>query len=206
MVGGPSCLHAKKSLHDKTHVGHSLSKCKSSVAFDASKLRAYSMCQAMPTGHYERSDLECESCKLKPRPNETTLKIWYCCSFRLSEQNVKWRAFTRRAHRRRLMLKALIVFMHIATFCLMLWEVYNIFVPVKKLFQHLNYKQTHWGVKRELGELRKQYVEEKGNSCVELYDCDERKKTSVTIMLSIIRAIRFRGQWLSKENAFWKTS
>ena len=71
MVGGPSIVFTRKAMVDETFIRNSGNICKSIVGIDASQLYLYSMCQPKPTGLYTRWEYDAESNRFKPQQNKS---------------------------------------------------------------------------------------------------------------------------------------
>ena len=67
-------------------------------------------------------------------------------------------------------------FVDTATLCLKLWDAVINIVHVKKLF-HSSQEDIQRGIKKkELDELRKEYIQEKGYHVIEMHECGWWKK------------------------------
>ena len=71
VVGGPSIIFTRKVVVDETFNRKSTNFCKSTVGNDARQLCSYSMCQPMPSGLYVRWDIDSETTRFTPRQNKT---------------------------------------------------------------------------------------------------------------------------------------
>ena len=103
----------------------------------------------------------------KTRP--VALKIWSCFIFNVQDLIVKLRASTLQADRRKLIASVLMGFVLIATLCLKQWDAFTTFVPVKNC-AHLTEEDIKRGSRRELDELRRNYIQEKGFTVIEMWD------------------------------------
>ena len=69
MTGGPSIVFTRKAVVAEIFIRDSSNVCKSIVGIDASQLYPYSMCQDMPTGLYTRWEFDSDMQKIKARHN-----------------------------------------------------------------------------------------------------------------------------------------
>ena len=132
VVGGPSIVFTRKAVVDETFIGKSINICKSIVGIDASQVYPYSMCQPMPTGLYTRwISIQKRVVSHLDKTRPAALKIWSCPISNEQDQNVKLKASSQQADRRKLTASVLMGFVLIATLCLKPWFAFTTSVPVK---------------------------------------------------------------------------
>ena len=176
VVGGPSTVFTRKAVVYETFIRKSTNICKSFVRIDASQLYPYSMCQPMPIGLYTRWDIDSETSGFTPRQNKTlALKIWSCLIFNVQDLIVKLRASKLQADRRKLIASVLMSFVLIEILCLKQWVAgcFYHFCPCQELRPSLTEEDIKRGSRRrELDELRRSYIQEKGFTIIEMRECE----------------------------------
>ena len=133
MVGGPSIVFTRKAVVDETFIRKSENICKSIVGIDASQLYFF-LCASPCQQDYTRDGNMTQNLidlKLN-RTNPETLRTWLCHISRDKDPTVKLRFSTLQELRKRLIVSKSMVFAHIVTLCLRLWDASIITVHVRK--------------------------------------------------------------------------
>ena len=127
----------------------------------------------------------------KTRP--VALKIWACLIFNVQDLIVKLRASTLQAYRRKLIASVLMGFVLIAILCLKQWVAFITFVTVKCcVFSQEDIKRG--SRRRELDELRRGYIQEKGFTVIQLWEFEWWRlyKTTTNVKLHIREIFPYR--------------
>ena len=128
----------------------------------------------------------------KTRP--VALKIWSCLIFNVQDLIVNLRASTLETDRRKLIASVLMGFVLIAILCLKQWVAFTTFVPVKSCAHLFTEEHVKRGSRRELDELRRSYIQEKGFTVIEMWECEWWRlyKTTVNVKLHIRENFPYR--------------
>ena len=178
-------MFTRKTVVDETHIGKSTNVCKLIVGTDASQICPYSTCKPMPTEFFTRYEFDADSQRSKPRQNQ---------SRRL--ENVVMSYFQRKRPDCRIEnvytagTQKKIDCSNAGGFCGLgntLFEAMGCFFLrsfCEEARSALFREDFQIGIrKREINEMRKQYIEEKGCNAVEMWECEWWKlyKTYVSV-------------------------
>ena len=142
------------------------------VGSDASQLYLFSRCQAMPIGLYTRWELNSEPGKLKPRQNKTRIfENMVMLFFQRVRPQCKVESFYMTGTQKKL--DAYIVDC-LCRHCNTEFEAKGFFYhyyPCQEACPYLTEEEIQRGIKKkELDELRKQFIEAKGYDVIEIYE------------------------------------
>ena len=171
MVGGPSMVFTRKAMVDETFTRDSGNICKSIVGIDASQLYPYSMCQPMPTGLHTRWEYDTESNRFKPQQNiSRNFENMVMSYFHRQRPDCKTESFYTTGTQKK------IDCFKVDGFCAHLFEAMGCFYhycPCQEARPSLTEKDIERGnKKREMDQMRKQYIKEKGYNVVEMWECE----------------------------------
>ena len=174
VVGGPSIVFTRKAVVDETFIRKSTNLCKSIVGIDVSQLYPHSMCQPMPTGLYTRWDFDSEKSRFTPRQNKTrsfeNMVMSYFQGIRLG---CKIESFFTTGRQRKIDCFSVDGF---CSHCNTVFEAMGCFChfcPCQELRPSLTEEEIQLGSKkRELGALKRHYIQEKGFKVIEMWECE----------------------------------
>ena len=174
MVGGPSIVFTRKAVVDETFIRNSENICKSIVGIDASQLYPYSMCQPMPTGLYTRWEYDTESNRFKPQQNKSrNFENMVMSYFQRQRPDCKIESFYTTGTQKKIDCFKLDGF---CAHCNTVFEAMGCFYHYCSC-QEARPSLTEVDIergnkKRELDQMRKQYIKEKGYNVVEMWECE----------------------------------
>ena len=174
MIGGRSIVFKGKAVVDETFIQNSGNICKSFVGIDASQLYPYSMCQPMPTGLYTRWEYDTESNRFKPQQNESRNSENMVMSyFQKQRPDCKIESFyTTGTQKKRHCFKVDGFWAHCKTVFEAMCCFYH-YCPCQEARRSLTAEDIKRGnKKRELDQMRKQFIKEKGYNVVEMWECE----------------------------------
>ena len=127
----------------------------------------------MPTGLYTRWKYDIESNRFKPQQNKSrTLRIWLCHFFKDKDLTVKLRVYILGTQKKIGCFKAVDFCAHYNTVLEALGSLYH-YYSCQEARHSLTQEKTEGGNKmRELDQMRKQYIKEKGYNVVEMWECE----------------------------------
>ena len=174
MVGGPSIVFTPKAVVDETFIRNSGNICKSIVGIDASQLYPYSMCQPMPTGLYTRWEYDTESNRFKPQQNKSrNFENMVMSSFQRQRPDCKIERFYTTGTQKKIECFKVDGF---CAHCHTVFEAMGCFYhycPCQEARPSLSEEDIEGGnKKREMDQMRKQYIKEKGYHVVEMRECE----------------------------------
>ena len=174
MVGEPSNVFIRKTVVDETFIRDSTNLRKRIVGIDASQLYHFSMCQAMPTSLYTRWELDSESGNFEPRRNNTrSCKKMVMLYFQRVRPWCKMENFYTTGTQKKFDAYSFDAFWG---HCNTLFEAmgcYYHYCPCQEARPSLTEEENQRRIKKKKpDEVRKQYVQEKGHSVLEMYECD----------------------------------
>ena len=189
IVGGPSIVFTRKAVVDENFIRKSPNICKSIVGIDASQLYPYSICQPMPTDLYTLWDIDSETSRLTPRQNKTrSFEIMVMIYYHCTRPDCKIESFYSTCRQKKLDRFSVDgVFSH----CITVFEAMGCFYhfcPCLELRPSLTEEDIKRGFrKRELDELRRGYIQEKGFTVIEMWECEWWRlyKTTTNVKLHI---------------------
>ena len=159
--------------------------CKSIVAIDASQLYPYSMCQPMPTGLYTRGNYDSECQKLMPRQNKTrSFENMILSYFQQTRPECGIESNVAIARQKKIDCFSVD---GICNHCNTVFEAmgfYFHYCPCQEARPSVTYNEIMRGIeKREQGQMRKEYIQQKGYKIIEMWECNrwELYRTDVTI-------------------------
>ena len=170
VVGGPSIVFTRKAVVDKTFIRKSANICKSFVEIDASRLYPYSMCQPMPTGLNTQWDFDSETSRFTPRRNKTrSFENMVMSYFQRTRPECEIESFVTTGGQKKIDRFSVDVFCsHCNTVFEPMGSFYH-FCPCQELRPSLTGEDIKRGsTKRELDELRRSYIQEKGFTAIEM--------------------------------------
>ena len=189
VVGDPSIVFTCKANVDETFIRKSTTICKSIVGIDASQLYPYSMCQPMPAGLYTRWDIDSETSRFTPRQNKTrSFEKMVMSYFQRTRLDCKIESFYTAGRQNKSDRFSVEGF---CSHCNTVFEAMGCFYhfcPGQELRSSLTEEDIKRGSgRRELGELRRSYIQEKSFIVIEMWECEcwRLYKTSSNIKLHI---------------------
>ena len=155
------------------------------------------MCRPMLTSVYTRWGINSETSRFIPRQNKTrSFEKLVMSYFQQTRPGCKiLRASTLQADRRKLNASKLMGFVLIAILCLKHWVVFTTFVPVESSAHPSLKTISDVAVgKKELDELRREYIQEKGFTVIEMWECEWWRfyKTTTSFELHIQEHFPYR--------------
>ena len=174
MVSGPSIVFTRKAVVDKTFIRNSQNFCKSIVGIVASQLYAYSMCQPTPTGLYTRWEYDTESNRFKPQQNiSRNFENMVMSYFQRQRPECKIESFYTTGTQKNIDCFKVDGF---CAHCNTVFEAMGCFYhyfPCQEAQPSLTEEDIGRGNKRrEMDQMRKQYIKEKGYNVVEMWECE----------------------------------
>ena len=174
MVGGPSIVFTRKTVVDGTFIRNSGNICKSIVGIDASQMYPYSMCQPMPTGLYTRWEYDAESNKSKPQQNKSRIfENMLMSYFQRQRPDCKIESFYTTGTQQK------IDCFKVDGFCA---HCKTVFEAMGCFYHYCSCQEARLALteedikrgnkKREMDQMRKQYIKEKGYNVVEMWECE----------------------------------
>ena len=174
VVGGPSIVFTRKAVVDETFFRKSTNICKSIVGIDASQIYPYSMCQLMPTSLYTRWDIGSETGRFTPRQNKTRIfENMVMSYFQRTRPECEIESFFTTGRQKKIDCSTFDGFcFHCNTVFEAMGCFYH-FCPCQELRASLTEEDIQRGSKkRELDELRRHYIQEKGLKVIEMWECE----------------------------------
>ena len=174
MVRGPSIVFTRKAAVDETSIRDSRNICKSIVGIDASQLYLYSMCQPMPIGLYTRWENDTEANRLKPQQNKSrNFENMVVSNFQRQRADCKIERFYTTGTRKKIDCFKVDGF---CAHCKTEFEAMGCFYhycPCQEARPSLTEEDIERGnKKREMDQMRKQYIKEKCYNVVEMWECE----------------------------------
>ena len=173
VVGSPSIVFTRKAV-DETFIRKSTNICKSIVGIDSSQLYPYSMCQPMLTGLYMRWDIDSETSRFTPRRNKTrSFESTVMSYFQRTRLDCKIESFYTTGGQKKIDRFSVDGFgSHCNTVFEAMGRFYQ-FCPCQELRPSLTDEDIKRGSRRrELDELRRNYIQEKGFTVIEMWECE----------------------------------
>ena len=174
MMGGPSIVFTRKACVDETFIRNSSSVCKSIVGIDASQLYPYSMCQDIPLGLYTRwefdSDIQkFEARHLRSRKFENMVLSYY----QENRPECRIESFHKSANQKKIDCFNVDGY---CNHCKTVFEAmgcYYHFCSSQETLPSLSDEDFERGNKRrEMDDLRREYIREKGYKIEEMWECE----------------------------------
>ena len=174
MIGGPSIVFTRKAVVDETFIRDSSIICKSIVGIDASQLYPFSMCQDMPTGLYTRWELDTDMQKFKARHNRTrNFENMVMSFYQKSRPECKIESFFTSGKQKKIDCFNVDGY---CDHCKTVFEAmgcYYHFCSCQEARPSLTEQDIERGnKKREMDDMRREYIEEKGYKVEEMWECD----------------------------------
>ena len=174
MVGGHSIVFTRKAVVDETFIRNSENVCKSIVGIDASQLYPYSMCQPMPTGLYTRWEYDTESNRFTTQQNKSrNFENMVMSFFQRQRPDCKIESFYTTGTQKKIDCSKVDGF---CAHCNTVFEAMGCFYhycPCQEPRPSLTEEDIERGnKKREMDQMRKQYIKEKGYNVVEMWECE----------------------------------
>ena len=174
MVGGASIVFTRRAVVDETFIRKSQNVCKSIVGIDASQLYPFSLCQPMPTDLYTQYEYDSELQQFKPCQNKTrSIENMVMSYFQRIRPECKIeRNITTRTQ------KKIDCFSTdgFCSHCNTVFEAmgcYYHYCPCQVTRPSLSEKEVERGCKRrEMDEIRRAYISNKGYNVVEMWECE----------------------------------
>ena len=164
MTGGPSIVFTRKAVVDQTYICDSSNVCKTIAGIDASQLYPFSMCQEMPTALYTRWEYDSELDRFKARNNRTSnFENMVMSFYQKLRPECKIESFYTTGKQKK------IDFFHIDGYCdhceteFEAMGCYYYFCSFQETCPFMSEQDIERGnKKREMDELRREYIKEKG--------------------------------------------
>ena len=174
MTGGPSIVFTRKAVVDETFIRDSSNICKSIVGIDASQLYPYSMCQDMPTGLYTRWEFDTDMQKFKARHNRTrNFENMVMSFYQESRPECKIESFFTSGKQKKIDCFNVDGY---CDHCKTVFEAmgcYYHFCSCQETRSSLTEQDIERGnKKREMDEMRREYIQEKGYKVEEMWECE----------------------------------
>ena len=174
MVGDPSIVFTSKAVVDETFIRRSRNICKSIVGIDASQLYPYSMCQAMPTGLCTRWEYDAVFNKFKLQQSKSSnFEKMVKSYFKRQRLDCKIQSFYTTGTQKKI---DCFKVDGLCTHCKTVFEAMGCFYhfcECQEARSSLSEKDIERGnKKREMNQMRKQYIKEKGYNVVEMWECE----------------------------------
>ena len=174
MTGGPSAVFTRKALVDDTYIRNSSNVCKSIVGIDASQFYPFSMCQDMPTGLDTRWKFDTDMQKFKATHNRTCNFENIVMSFyQESRPECKIESFFTSGKQKKIDCFNVDGF---CDHCKIVFEAmgcYYHFCSCQETCPSSTEQDIERGnKKREMDEMRREYIQEKGYKVEEMWECE----------------------------------
>ena len=174
MTGGPSIVFTRKTVVDETYIRKSSNVCKSIVGIDASQLYPFSMCQDMPTRLYTRWEFDTDMQKFKARHNRTrNFENMVKSFYQETRPACKIESFFTSGKQKK------IDYFNVDGYCDHCKTVFEAmgcyyhFCSCQETRSSLTEQDTERGnKKREMDDMRREYIKEKGYKVEEMWECD----------------------------------
>ena len=174
MTGGPSIVFTRKAVVDQTYIRSSSNICKTIVGIDASQLYPFSMCQEMPTGLYTRWEYDSETDHFKARNNRTrNFENMVMSFYQELRPECKIQSFYTTGKQKK------IDCFHVDGYCDHCKTVFEAmgcyyhFCSCQETRPSLSEQDIERGnKKREMDELRREYIKERGYKIQEMWECE----------------------------------
>ena len=131
------------------------------------------MCQPMPTGPYTRWDIDSETGRFTPRQNKTrSFENMVMSCFQLTRPDCKIESFYTTGRLKKIDRFSVDGFF---SHCNTVFEAMGCFYHFclcQELRPSLTEEDIKRGSRRELDELRRSYIQEKGFTVIEMWDCE----------------------------------
>ena len=174
MTGGPSIVFTRKAVVNETFIRKSKNVCKAIVGIDASQLYPFSMCQPMPTGLYTRWEFNTEKKRFVPSQGKSRkFENMVMAYVQATHPECKIESFITTGKQKKIDSYAVDGY---CDHCKTVYEAmgcYFHYHSCKEGSALLDDDEVKRGQKkRELDELRKNYIEEKGYKVVQIWECE----------------------------------
>ena len=189
MVGGPFVVYTKKTVVNEFLLCDSKNWCKSIVELIAGQFYPYAVWQAMPAGLYTRGELDSESDNFRPfQSKKRSFEKMIISYFRRVTRQGEVKCFYTTGAQKKM------VHSCFCGYCSTVFEdmgwyyhFYHHFILCQESCPSLTDEKIQRRNKKiELDELRRQYLQEKGYSILEMWVCDWWKlKKQRTLLGSI---------------------
>ena len=172
MVGRLSIVFTRKAMVDETFIRNSGKICKSMVGIDASQLYPYSMCQPMPTRLYTQWGYDAESNRFKHQQNKSrNFENMVMSYFQRQRPDFKIEGFSTTGTQKK------IDCLKVDGFCA---HCNTVFEAMGCFYHYCSCQEARPALieediergnkKREMDEMRKQYIKDKGYNVVEMWE------------------------------------
>ena len=196
VVGGPSIVFTRKAFVDETFIRKFTNICKSIVGIDASQLYPYSMCQPMPIGLFTRWDIDSETGKFTPRQNKTrSFENMVMSYFQRTRPDCKIESFYNTGREKKIDRFSVDGFCSHCNTAFEAMACFYHFCHCQELRSSLTEEDIKRGSRRrELDELRRSYIQEKGFFVVAMWACKWWRlyKTTSNVKLHIREIFPYR--------------
>ena len=196
MVGGPSIVFTRKTVVNETLIRDSANVCKSIVGIDASQLYPFSMCQEIPTGLYTRWDLDPESGRFRPRQNKTrSFENMVMSYYQRIRPDCKIVSFYTTGTQKKIDCFSVDGFCEHCNTVFEAMGCYYHYCPCQEARPSLTEEEIQRGTKkREMDELRRHYLMEKGYTVMEMYECEwwQLYKTNVVVKQQLRQSFPYK--------------
>ena len=174
MVRGLSIVFTRETLVNETFIWNSGNICISIAGIDANQVFSWSMCQPIPTGLYTRCEYDTESNRFKPQRNKSrNFANMVMSYFQRQKPECKTESFyTTGTQKKTDSFKAV-------GFCA---HCNNVFEAIRCFYHYCACQEARTSLtekdiergnkKREMDQMGKQYIKEKGYNVVEMRECE----------------------------------
>ena len=174
VVGGPFIVFTRKAAVDETFNRKSTNIWKSIVEIDVCQIYPYSMCQPMPTGLYTSWDFDSETSRFITRQNKTrSFENMVMSYFQRTRPDCKIESFYTTGRQKKIDCFSVDGF---CSHCNTVFEAmvcFYHFCPCQELQPSISGEDIKRSSrKRELNELRRGYIQEKGFIVIEMWECE----------------------------------
>ena len=172
MTGGHSIVFTRKAVVYETFIRDSSNICKSIVGIDASQLYPFSMCQDMPTGLYTRWEFDTDMQKFKARHNRTrNFENMVMSFYQESRPECKIESFFTSGKQKKIDCFNVDGYCDHCKTVLEAMGCYYHFCSCQETRPSLTEQDIERGnKKREMDDMRREYIKEKGYKVEEMWD------------------------------------
>ena len=174
MTGGPSIVFMRKAVVDQTYIRNWSNICKTIVGIDASQLYPFPISQEMPTGLYTRWEYDSETDRFKAKNNRTrNFENMVTSFYQELRPECKIQSFYTTGKQKK------IDCFHVDGYCDHCKTVFEAmgcyyhFCSCQETCPSLSEQDIERGnKKREMDELRREYIKERGYKIQEMWECE----------------------------------
>ena len=174
VVRGPSIVFTRKAVVDETLIRKSTNICKSIVGYDANQLYPTRGAYSTPTGLYTRWDNDSETGRFTPRQNKTrSFENMVMSYFQRTRHDCKIESFYTTGRQKKFDRFSVDGFCSHGNTVFEAMGCFHHFCPCQELRSSLTEEDIKRGSRRrELDEMRRSYIQEKGFTVFEMWECE----------------------------------